>query len=69
MLCTWCDVDVGWERSEPNELVYNKYLFPKSWLDITHMKNPLDNGARKKVPSDRNNLHEYQVLTFIIYIL
>ena len=28
----------------------------------SHEVNLLDNGARKKVPSDQNNLHEYQEL-------
>jgi hypothetical protein len=59
----YSNVDVGWERSEPNELVYNKYLFPKSMAGCnSHEVNLLDNGARKKVPSDQNNLHEYQEL-------
>jgi hypothetical protein len=46
------DVDVGWERSEPNELVYNNYLLPMSLLDKTHMKFILKTTELEIVPSD-----------------
>ena len=39
------NVDVGWERSEPNELVYNKHLLPMSRLNVTHMKIFEDGGT------------------------